>query len=795
MSMLIPFLSAFLSLLTMAEERNFNEAWTFWSEKDPRPVTVNLPHDAMLHEQRDPHLPAGDASAYYPGGFYHYEKVLEVPASWLDKHISLQFGGVYRRSKVYVNGQEAGGCRNGFIPFQVCLDGLLHEGTNIIRVDADNTQMPNCRWYSGAGIYRDVTLSIQERTYIDDVRVSTIGIEPAKILVRTRHHGGKVAVRIIRNGRLVTSAAGDSLELTIPDADLWTAETPALYSAEVSLKKWGRTVEKREVRFGIRQISFGPDGLKINGAPLLLKGGAIHSDNGILGACDYEDAAFRRIAILKSYGFNAVRSAHNPASESILRACDSLGMYVMDELFDGWFLPKNEHDYSEDFMANYRSDAAAVVDKDFNHPSVLMYSIGNEISEPVLPGGMEVARTLIDDLHRLDPGRIVTGGINIMILSGTAKGSGLYYKDENAAESETSKQYQNLDIAAMTSQQFNELMQKLNKLVYGQILTDFADSVSTPILDALDIAGYNYGNLRYAQEGEKHPGRLIVGSETFPQDVVKNWRDTRRLPYLTGDFLWAAWDYIGEAGIGTWAYGNGDIAFSKPYPWKLADIGVLDILGNPTGEAFLVKTLWSDGPQDPLIAVRPVREDIPVKSSWRGTNSIPSWGWKGQEGIPATVEVYSNAPRVELFLNGKTLGAQSMEDYTALWEVPYERGTLEALAIYPEGVRRSTLSSADGPLKLDARLETQGNLVYVTIAITGENGALESNADLPVSIAVTGGRLLGFGSARPETEEGFLENTVTTYYGKAQAVIEKGEGVLQVTISAPGLETTALNSF
>lgn len=783
------------SLPALAAESNFNSGWTFWSEKDQQRIVVDLPHDAMLHEPRDPNLPSGEASAYFPGGFYHYEKHIDVPDSWLKKHVTLRFGGAYRCSKVYVNGKEAGGCENGFIPFLVCLDGLLRSGENIIRVDVDNSAMPNCRWYSGAGIYRDVTLSVQENEYIEDVKISTVDIHPAKVLVRTHHNGGKVQVEICRGGRTIVSARGDSLELTIPDADLWTAETPSLYTAAITLKKGWRTLERREVEFGIRQITYGPDGLKINGEPLLLRGGAIHSDNGVLGACDYEDAALRRISILKSYGFNAIRSAHNTASESVLKACDRLGMYVMDELFDGWFLPKNEHDYAEYFMDNYREDAAAIVGKDFNHPSVLMYSIGNEISEPVLPGGMEVAHTLIDDLHRLDPGRIVTGGINIMILSGTAKGSGLYYKDESAPKNETAEKYQAVNLKAMSSQEFNELMLKLNKLIYNQVLTEFADSVCTPILDALDIAGYNYGNLRYSIEGEKHPGRVIVGSETFPQDVVKNWRDSQRLPYLVGDFLWSAWDYIGEAGIGAWAYGGGEIALSKPYPWLLADIGILDILGNPTGEALLVKALWNDGPMNPLIAVRPVREDIPAKSSWRGTNSIPSWGWRGQEGLIATVEVYSNAPSVELFLSGKSLGKRTVEDYTAIWEVPYKQGTLEAVAIYPEGERRSFLSSADGALKLDARIEPHGKLVYIPISLIGENGALESHSDIPVSIEVTGGRLLGFGSARPASEENFLSSTATTYYGKAQAVVERGKGPLNIRISAPGLAPIVLESF
>lgn len=795
MNKVLALLSLLLSLPALATESNFNDGWTFWSERDQQRIVIDLPHDAMLHEQRDPDLPSGEASGYFPGGYYHYEKQLEVPERWLKKHVTLRLGGVYRCSKVFVNGKEAGRCENGFIPFQVCLDGLLRRGENTIRVDVDNSAMPNCRWYSGAGIYRDVTLSVQEKEHIEDVRISTVDIHPAKVLVRTRHSGGKVQVQICRSGRTVASAQGDSLELAIPNADLWTAETPSLYTAVITLKKGWKTLERREVEFGIRKVTYGPDGLKINGEPLLLRGGAIHSDNGILGACDYEDAALRRISILKSYGFNAIRSAHNTASESILKACDRLGMYVMDELFDGWFLPKNEHDYAEFFMDNYREDVAAIVKKDFNHPSVLMYSIGNEISEPVLPGGMEVARTLIDDLHRLDPGRIVTGGINIMILSGTAKGSGLYYKDESAPKNETAEKYQAVNLKAMSSQEFNELMLKLNKLVYNQVLTDYADSVCTPILDALDIAGYNYGNLRYSIEGEKHPGRVIVGSETFPQDVVKNWRDSQRLPYLVGDFLWSAWDYIGEAGVGAWSYGGGEISLSKPYPWLLADVGVLDILGNPTGEALLVKALWHDGPMDPLIAVRPVREDVPAKSTWRGTNSIPSWGWKGQEGITATVEVYSNAPSVELFLNGNSLGARTVEDYTAVWEIPYERGTLEAVAIYPEGERRSFLSSADGALKLDASIESHGKLIYIPISLIGENGALESHSDIPVSIAVTGGRLLGFGSARPASEESFLSATATTYYGKAQAVVEKGEGPLCVEISAPGLETIVLKSF
>ena len=747
------------------------EGWTFWSERNADKRVVNLPHDAMLHDGRSADAPSGSAGAFFLGDAYHYEKVLQVPKEWLSKHVTLHFDGAYKQAKVFVNGVEAGGVAYGYIPFDVELDGLLKKGNNVIRVDVENLDQPDSRWYSGAGIYRPVTLKVQEKEHIESVKIKTASVSPAVVHIDVAHNGKNIVVDILDGNSVIASLRAAKGDVTIPSAKLWSAEHPHLYTARVRLTKGKRVIEEQMHRFGVRTVEWSPEGFFVNGENVLLKGGCIHHDNGILGAAEYEGAAYRRIALLKQYGFNAIRSSHNPASEAILKACDELGIYVMDELWDMWFFHKNKYDYASDFRDNYLQDIDALVARDYNHPSVVMYSIGNEVSEPVLDGGMEVAQSIIDELHRLDASRAVTGGINLMILSRSAAGSGIY--DGNGGGGST------FQTEGMTSQAYNNLVAMVGASMSGKmLLRPQVDSVTTPILDALDIAGYNYGRGRYEAEGLQHPERVIVGSETMPYNIAKNWEMVKKLPYLVGDFMWTAWDYLGEAGIGAWTYEPDGMGFNKPYPWLLADTGALDILGNPNGEAFLAKATWEETPGNPYICVRPILEGELIKASWRGTNSIPSWSWHGCEGKPAAVEVFTGADEVELILNGVTAGRKNVKNKTASFDLPYEPGTLEAIA-YVDGKEcgRSSLTSATGEVHVRTSQSSWGDLAYVDIALVGDNGEVWANRDQKLKIKVTGGTLLGFGSAKPRTESSFLAGEYETWQGKAQAVILPGESL------------------
>ncbi len=768
--------------------RDFNEGWRFCRKKDDIWQDVRLPHDAMLTEKRSPKAEGKGASGYFPGGSYVYEKVFDLPSDIQEKHVTFEFEGVYRNAQVQINGEEAGGCSYGYLPFYVCADGLLKAGENVIRVEMSNERQPDSRWYSGAGIYRPVWMHVQERTYIEPegIRIRTVSLNPAKIEVKTEHQGGDVAVHILKDGTKIAEGKGNCAEIVIPDAVLWSAENPQLYTARVILAENGREVESVEETFGIRQIAWSSRGLFVNGKETLLRGGCIHHDNGILGACTFDESEERKIRILKENGFNAVRSSHNPCSKAVLRACDRLGMYVMDEMWDMWYRKKNVYDYACEFEANYRSDIEAVVRRDYNHPSVILYSIGNEVSEPAEKRGVDLAREMTDLFHRLDDTRPVTGGFNLRIIANAAKGKSVYKEDGGRDDSSEKK------VSGMNSTMFNLITSMvgtgMNKAANGKKV----DQAVSPVLDVLDIAGYNYASGRYKGEGKLHPDRLSFGSETFPQDLAKNWEMVEQLPYLVGDFMWTAWDYLGEAGIGAWSFENDAKGFEKPYPWLLADTGAFDILGNPTGEALWARAVWKKE-DTPLIGVQPMDPSGRklVKATWRGTNALPSWSFRGCEGQKAVVEVYTRHPTAELILNGKSLGKKKTKYCRAVFKVKYEPGVLEAAAFDAGGRERgrNRLVSARGELHIQVKPEKEtvkcGGIVYVDIALAGENKETEMNADTALTVKATGGALLGLGSAAPRTEEQFGAGVYTTYRGRAQAVI-RAEKPGEITVTVRG---------
>lgn len=698
-----------------------------------------------------------------------------------------QFEGVYKNSTVYINGKKAGGAAYGYIPFFVETDGLLRYGEeNIIRVEADNKDQPNSRWYTGGGIYRPVWLWIGERAHIapKGVKITTLSYHPAKLWIEVEHTGGEVGVEILDGENVIATAQSDRSELLIPDAKLWSEETPSLYTCRVTLSENSETVDTAEETFGIRMVEWNPGGLFINGKNALLRGGCIHHDNGLLGAATYAESEERRVRILKEAGFNAIRSSHNPASDVLLSACDRYGMYVMDEAWDMWYNHKSAYDYASDFTENYKADLSSMVEQDFNHPSVIMYSIGNEVSEPAKEKGVKLAKEMADYLRTLDHSRAVTGGMNLMIISRSAKGNGVY-DEESGGRKDSGKD----KTSGMNSTLFNLMTSMVGTGMNKGANSKKADQATTPVLDTLDIAGYNYASGRYPLEGKAHPNRVILGSETFPQDIVKNWAMVKQYPYLIGDFMWTAWDYLGETGIGTWAYTSDGRSFDKPYPWLLADVGVFDILGNPGGELYLAQAAWGLLDQ-PVIAVQPANHPgvKPAKSVWRGTNAIPTWSFAGCEGNKTLVEIYTDADAVELSLNGRRLGKKKLKDCVASFKVAYEPGTLTAVAYDRNGNQcgASRLISTEGKASVSITPEVKqaapGSLAYFDVTMVGENGQWEANADEILQISVTGGELLGFGSANPRTEERYQSGEFTTYYGKAQAIIRAGEsGEVRVT--------------
>ncbi len=474
---------------------------------------------------------------------------------------------------------------------------------------------------------------------------------------------------------------------------------------------------------------------------------------------------------MKDAGFNAIRSSHNPASRDLLDACDFYGMYVMDESWDMWYNHKSPYDYASLWKENYKFDLQQMVSRDYNHPSVILYSIGNEVSEPAKEEGIRYTKEMVSCLHELDGGRPVTGGFNLMIIHSASKGKGIYDEDKGGRKEDSGK-----GMSGMNSTMFNMLTSMVGTGMNKAANSKKADLTTSPSLDALDIAGYNYASGRYPKEGKLHPDRLIFGSETFPQDIAKNWKMVEQYPYLIGDFMWTAWDYLGEAGIGAWGYTDDAKGFDKPYPWLLADAGAFDILGNPNGEAFLASAVWHKT-EKPLIAVQPVNhpDTKPVKGTWRGTNAIPSWSWKGCEGNKAVAEVYFDCAKISLLLNGKPVGSRKPKNCKASFKLKYAPGQLEAVAYDKAGneLGRNILQTADADeiyVKPEKTEGTAGEIFYVPVEI-GDGAVVESNADRRINITVENGEVLAFGSANPRTEEQYQSRSFTTYYGNALAVV------------------------
>lgn len=779
------------------ERWSFNDNWSFRKQEEIEGQMVTLPHDAMIHENRTPDSAGGSGHGYFPGGIYIYEKTFSVPEEWKDKSVNFEFEGIYKNSKVCINGKEVGGRPYGYVPFLICADEYLCYGEeNVITVTADNSMLPNSRWYTGSGIYRPVNLIIGSRTHIEwqGVRITTLSYSPARIQVETKATGGEITVEILKDGETVLKGSGALLELEIPEAALWNAEEPNLYQCHVALSENGMIVDEVTENFGIRLIEWSNQGLLINGKETLLRGGCVHHDNGILGAVTYAKSEERRVRIMKEEGFNAIRSAHNPASRAMLEACDKYGMYMMDETFDMWYNRKNKYDYGCNFNEWWERDTTAMVERDFNHPSVILYSIGNEVAEPFEEKGVLAGKAQIDLIHRLDNSRPVTCGVNLMILGRAAKGNGIYQDGESNVTGSGEKKKEKNQNASLA---FNIMASFIGTGMNKGGNSKKVDAVASPLVDSLDIAGYNYGSGRYPLEEKEHPDRVIFGSETFPQDIAKNWAMVKKYPYLVGDFMWTAWDYLGESGIGAWSY-TGGMPFNRPYPWLLAGAGVIDILGVPDASCRYAQVVWGQTDK-PVIGVRPVNHPgVRVsKSVWRGTNAIESWSWKNCDGNKAEVEVYAQADRVELFVNGSSLGKKKLKEYKAVYKTNYAPGTIRAVAYNAMGreIGQNELHSAKGAIQIQACPEEEeiliGNIVYIPIALIGENGVVESNVDRRLSVSVKGGELLAFGSANPCTQERYDTGSFTTYYGRALAVVRAIESnAIEMTVSGEKLTET-----
>ncbi|OHV29160.1 MULTISPECIES: glycoside hydrolase family 2 TIM barrel-domain containing protein [Pseudofrankia] len=801
---------------------SFNDGWffrpkaeaflTILGQADTGWEPVRLPHDAMVHGERDSTDTTAAQRGYFPAGAYEYKKTFFVPDEYRHRRVTFEFEGVYRNARVYLNGDLAGRCANGYSNFQMRADHLLRYGQdNEILVDARSQD--DTRWYSGGGIYRNVKILLGGLVYVapDGVRVTTpvVDDEFAVVTVSTEVRNEAAVTRTVDvvteivdvDGAVVGKDVAPATlfpgttetvrqRLTVAEPGLWSVDDPFLYTCRTSVRAGDELLDEDLTRFGIRTLGVDPHrGFRLNGRTVKLRGACIHHDNGVIGAATIDRAEERRVEILKQAGFNAIRSGHNPISKALLDACDRLGMLVVDELFDTWTRSKSGEDYALDFTTWWESDVRAMVDKDFNHPSVVLYSIGNEIPETGSAAGAALGRRIAEKVRALDGTRLVTNAVNGLLAGGPE----LFAAFAGGSEPQSAE---NVDVNTFMTQ-FREFMPVL-------MTSDVITSKTAEAMSYLDVAGYNYLESRYAMDRALFPNRVILGTETFPSDIDTNWRLVQDNSHVIGDFTWTGWDYLGEPGLGRIEYqGEGTTTASvtdhqAAYPWLAAWCGDLDITGHRRPASYYREIVFGLRSEPYLAVHRPARHGQPVRVAtwWSWTDSISSWTWDGHEGRPIHVDVYSAADEVELLVNGRSLGIASAGEknrFRAEFETVYEPGEILAVA-YTDGeeIGRTVLRSASGEVRLRVEADRaeigadDGDLAFISITLVDQAGNFYNTADRPVSVELTGpGELQGFGSADPKPTENFFDTTRTTFDGRALAVIRPtAPGTVSVTLTA-----------
>ncbi len=757
---------------------NWNQGWIYRRlDSGEAFQPVMLPYDCMLHENRSDDAEGGCNNGWFEGYDYELVKNFSWQKSMHEKHVFLEFEAVFHRGEIWCNGRKLAYRPNGYLGMTVDVTDCLKDGENQVRVIARGADVPCERWYTGVGIYRPVWLWEAPEDYVkpDSIRLNTVSISPAVVKVSFDTSAeGPAQIALMKNGRLIAGASTGGMhheaELTVQDAKLWSPDTPELYQCVI---RFGR--DEATETFGIRTISCTVrNGLCINGKREILRGACVHHDNGLLGAVSLPEAEERKIRLLRSMGYNAIRSSHNPCSKTLLEVCDRLGMMVMDEYTDTWYIHKTKHDYAPYVQEWYERDLTDLVNKDYNHPSVVLYSLGNEVSESAEAKGVELFCRMRDKLKSMDATRPVTCGINIGFNQAAASGHS-FFSDEKALKND----FKNLGTEDSNHRKwmFGPLFTRLNAILPG------CDRATREIFNASDVAGYNYGILRYRWDRFKYPNRMIVGSESFCHDTARFWRIAQKDPGIIGDFVWTGIDHLGEVGLGSWEYKDYAPTYVHTKGWLTSGAGRADITGKLLPEAYFVKAALG-------LLVRPVIAVLPPNhhgerhspSGWKMTNAVSSWAWEGCEGKPAKIEVYGCGAYVDLFLNSKKIGRRKLgKRCRVFFSIPYQQGQLTAVVYDSNGKEtgRNCLISAEKQtmLRMEAeenRVET-GRLVYIRLRLTDPKGVTKVLERQRIRVSVEGGELLGLGHACPYNEDGYVSDETSTYFGEALAIVRAGK--------------------
>ena len=728
---------------------------------------IDLPHDWSIEGSVKKENPTGGGGGFFPAGTAWYRKTFLVNREMKNKRIFLEFEGIYMNSEIWLNGELVSHHPNGYTGFFVDLSSRIKVGAqNVLAVRVDNSAQPNSRWYSGSGIYRHVWLHVFNEVHISPwgvfVRTNRITGNEAEIEVLTDVDNwskeesaldlktelftiegtciGKASTLI----HPVESRQNIVQKITVSNPPLWSIENPRMCKAVSRIYKSGKLIDKQETEFGIRRIEWSlKEGLQINSKTIKIVGGCIHHDHGYLGAKSYDRAEERKVELLKSAGFNAIRTAHNPPAPSFLRACDRLGMLVMDEAFDCWERSKTPYDYARYFSQWWKKDLEAMVLRDRNHPSVIFWSIGNEIPNQSTNRVSELTREMAAYVKAIDNTRPVTEGID--------------------------------NLEAQPG----------------------AQAIHDSSLESLDIVGYNYGRERIERDHRRMPSRMIIITESVHNEMFECWKSVKENDFVIGDFVWTAMDYLGENGIGRWGYdtvpkGHGT---SDLYPYFGAMCGDIDITGERKSISHYRNIVWDRGEKLYLSVRKPVldfRKIYPQR--WGVYPSETSWTFPGFENKPITVDIYSRCDSVMLFQNRKLVGRKATtenEKYKAEFEVIYFSGELKAVG-YEKGkpVVEQTLRTAGETeqIRLKSDRSTlncdRQDLAFVTIELIDNKGTVNPTEDQLIQLEISGpGEIVGTSNGRITNYDWNQSNQIMTFNGKALVVVKslKRAGEIKLT--------------
>lgn len=771
---------------------DFNKNWNFKLGDYPAAIqadfdvkdwrTLQLPHDWSIEGAFNKDNPTKQAQAFLPAGIGWYRKTFTVPVNWKNKMVSIEFDGVFKNSEVWINGHSLGMRPNGYLSFAYDLSKYLNFGKeNTIAVKVDNDAQPNSRWYTGSGIYRNVKLTASGKLHValwgTFVTTPEINKEKASVQIATEV---KNDFDTEKKFRVVTSIAdqknvevakiettektgGNSTlkkvqHLSVPNPVLWSIENPYLYKVVTKIFDGKTLTDQYETPLGIRYFNFDAEkGFSLNGVPTKILGVCLHHDNGALGVVENIHAVKRKLTLLKDMGANAIRMSHNAPSLEMLQLCDEMGFIVQDEAFDVWKKKKVTNDYHKDWDAWHKQDLEDFIKRDRNHPSVMMWSIGNEIREQFDSTGIAITRELAQIVKSLDTTRPVTSALtenipekNFIYQSGALDLLGFNYKHEDYKDFPNRFKGQKI----IASESVSALETRGHYDQPSDIIKVWPPKHNAPFDGNKDFTVSAYDQVK-SYWGSTHE---------------ETWKTIKKLDYMAGLFVWTGFDYLGEPD-------------PYPYPARSSYFGIIDLAGLPKDVYYMYQSEWT---------TKPV------------LHIFPHWNWAKDQEVDVWA-YYNNADEVELFLNGKSLGKKSKQndELHISWRVKFEPGTLKAIS-RKEGkvVLEKEIHTAGAVAKIDLKadkpiIKKDGyDLVYVTVLVLDAAGNVVPDANDLISFEVSGGgKIVGTDNGYQAGPESLKASSCKVFNGKCIVIIQsntKGKNI-KLTAVANGIQSSEMD--